>query len=410
MKITDKRIVKKFGLYGFFKNLKFFEPFLYIFLIQVGLSFFQIGTLISVREITRNIFEVPSGIFADHYGRKKTLQLCFIFYIISFIIFFFSSNFIMVIPAMFLYGMGEAFRSGTHKGIIFSYLDYHQQADQKVEVYGFTKSYSLIGSSLSALIGATILFISSNYRLVFIFSVLPYIIDFFLISSYPDYVDGVTDGDISIEALINGVKRSFSNIKNVVNLRKGLINSSIYDGYFKALQDYLQPVLKTQIAGISLFMFTDTDKQLALLLGFSYFIINIITSYTTRNAYRLKKYSRGSYHVLNILFIITVATISLIGLFTYLKLALLVIFIYLLYYIFRNVRRPFMLDYLGDIMEKDERVTMLSLESQLTTIIIIIVSPLLGAIADLWGLGAMFFTAAISMSILYSLILLKEDG
>jgi len=59
--------------------------------LSLGFSYFQIGSLISIREITRNIFEIPSGIFADQIGRKKSLQICFIMYIISFILFYYSS-------------------------------------------------------------------------------------------------------------------------------------------------------------------------------------------------------------------------------------------------------------------------------------------------------------------------------
>lgn len=33
----------KFSLYGFLKNLRFFEPFLYLFFLEQGLNFLQIG-------------------------------------------------------------------------------------------------------------------------------------------------------------------------------------------------------------------------------------------------------------------------------------------------------------------------------------------------------------------------------
>ncbi len=65
--------IKKFCAYGFLKNLKFFEPYLLIFLLSQGISLFQIGILIAVRETIVNLFEVPSGIIADYFGRKKEL-------------------------------------------------------------------------------------------------------------------------------------------------------------------------------------------------------------------------------------------------------------------------------------------------------------------------------------------------
>ena len=80
----DVNIIK-FGLYGFFKNLKFFEPFFILFLLSAGLSFFEIGILFLIKYIVVYIIEIPSGLIADLYGKKSTLIACFVFYIISFI-------------------------------------------------------------------------------------------------------------------------------------------------------------------------------------------------------------------------------------------------------------------------------------------------------------------------------------
>jgi len=63
----------KFCSYGFLKNLRFFEPFLLLFFMEKGLSFFQIGLLYSIREIGIYILEIPTGIFADTLGRKRTM-------------------------------------------------------------------------------------------------------------------------------------------------------------------------------------------------------------------------------------------------------------------------------------------------------------------------------------------------
>ena len=42
----------KFGMYGFLKNLRFFEPFLILFFLATGdLNLFQVGLLVAIREI-----------------------------------------------------------------------------------------------------------------------------------------------------------------------------------------------------------------------------------------------------------------------------------------------------------------------------------------------------------------------
>jgi MFS family permease len=112
----------KFSLYGFLKNLRFFEPFLYLFFLEQGLNFLQIGALITIREITRNVLEIPAGVLADSLGRRRIMVMAFSFYIISFFVFYISVSYGLFIVAMFCYSFGDAFRTGTHKAMIFTYL------------------------------------------------------------------------------------------------------------------------------------------------------------------------------------------------------------------------------------------------------------------------------------------------
>jgi len=91
----------RFCTYGFLKNLRFFEPFLIIILHQEGLSFTQIGGLYAIREIFRNILEIPAGVFADAFGRRKSMLLAFSSYIVSFVVFYLAGSFILFFRHLF---------------------------------------------------------------------------------------------------------------------------------------------------------------------------------------------------------------------------------------------------------------------------------------------------------------------
>jgi len=108
----------KFSLYGFLKNLNFSDPFIILFFVQEGLSYASIGLLFSVKAILVNVLEIPSGIFADGYGKRRAMILCFLAYIGSFIVFFFFHGFPFFLLAMAFFAFGEAFRTGTHKSFI----------------------------------------------------------------------------------------------------------------------------------------------------------------------------------------------------------------------------------------------------------------------------------------------------
>ena len=112
----------RFSLYGFLKNQRYYDPFLILAFLEKGLSFFQIGILIGFREVCTNIFEIPSGALADLYGRRRAMIFSFCAYIASFATFAMSKSLPMLFGAMFFFGLGDAFRTGTHKAMIFDWL------------------------------------------------------------------------------------------------------------------------------------------------------------------------------------------------------------------------------------------------------------------------------------------------
>ena len=131
----------KFSFYGFVKNLQFFDPFLVLFFREMGISFFQIGILYSVREIVTNITEIPTGVVADTLGRRSAMIFAFGCYIVSFALFYFFPSYVVYLGAMIAFALGESFRSGTHKAMIMEYLKQNGMTDQKVAYYGHTRSW-----------------------------------------------------------------------------------------------------------------------------------------------------------------------------------------------------------------------------------------------------------------------------
>jgi len=116
--IRSDPLLFRFSLYGFLKNLRVFEPFLLLFFRDAGLSFFQIGLLYAIRDISTNLLEIPAGVVADASGRRRSMVISFLSYILSFVLFYTLPGFAPFALAMVIFGVGEAFRSGTHKALI----------------------------------------------------------------------------------------------------------------------------------------------------------------------------------------------------------------------------------------------------------------------------------------------------
>lgn len=384
--------VKKFCMYGFFKNLKFFEPYLLIYLLGMGLNLFEIGILFAIREGITYVFEVPSGIIADHYGKKKELLICFAFYIISFVFFFYGEGFPILAIAMIFFGLGEAFRSGTHKAMILSYLEHKGWYEHKGYVYGRTRSFSLLGSSLSAFLSILFVLQLPALRWIFLICIIPYLLDFLLIMSYPDFLDERRETEKSIKAFwklsILQVKSVFKN--NVLN--KVILSASSYDGIFKTIKDYIQPILSMLLlaAGAGAIFSLDGDQSLKIYLGLIYGVFYIFSSYVSKNIYKLtKKWNavivfERLYDMMGILLIFLAIAV-------FFKHLVFAIGIYFVLYLLMDARRPVFVDVSSDYMDREHRATVLSIESQFKALFMVIFSPVFGFIADQYSISVLFF-------------------
>ena len=395
---TDKKQIYKFGFYGLLKNLKFFEPYLWIYFLTSGLTLIEIGILLSVREAIVYIFEIPSGVMADRFGKKNELVLCFIFYILSFITFFFADNIYMFIIAMALYGFGEAFRSGTHKAMIMEFLDFNKVKESKSRVYGLTRSYSNIGSVISSLAGILIILFSPDISYLFLVAIIPYLLDLVLILSYPEYLNAKQDTSFIFKDFLKenllSIKYAFSTKK----LYRLILESSSYHAIFKTLRDFIQPIILAIGVYYILFDQFSDDENLLIYIGLIYALAQLVSVFATRNAYRLEKYISSS-KILNLVWILTAISIIVLGL--AIENIYIVILSFVLFYTYLNIRKPFMVEKIAANTESGKRASILSIESQVTSLIIVVLAPILGYIGHTYSIKIMMISFGILMLTMY---------
>ncbi|NPB04194.1 MAG: MFS transporter [Thermotogae bacterium] len=390
----------RFATYGFFKNLRLFEPFLILFFLEQGLSFLQIGILYAVREISTNVLDVPTGVFADSVGRRITMVLSMLVYILSFLIFTLFSSFWPFAIAMFLYGLGDALRSGTHKALILAYLRKKGWEQFKVEYYGGTRSWSQRGSALNVILAAAIVFWTQTYRWIFAVSVLPYLINLLNLATYPPDLDEV------VRRKSTGMKPSFLIRRHYL---KGLLNSSLFMGLFKGSKDYLQPILRSLALSLPILFSLNEDRRTAMVVGLIYGMLYLLTSYASENAYRLKNALRGREDTaMNLTYILGSLLVILTGGFFHLHLISLSVITFVCLYLIQNVRRPITLSYISSVVPEEKLATALSVESSARTLYAAILSPLLGFLSDFLGVGLGLSTVGLVTILLLPLVWVRE--
>ena len=408
-KLNDFKLqIFKFEMYGFLKNLRFFEPFLIIYLKEIGaLSLFQIGLLISIREIIIYIFEIPSGVIADMYGKKAELIMCFVFYIASFGLFFLGGSvsvgtggaFGIFASAMILFGLGEAFRSGTHKSMIMRFLDYHDLKDSKTKIYGRTRAVSLIGSMVMSLVAILFVLWLPEIRYLFLVSIIPYLLDMLLIASYPKYLN---ERRVSTFNLKHFLKENIESIKytfKAKSVRKLVIDEGLYQAGYKSIKDYIQPlVIALSISGgLVAFGQFSLEQNKEIYIAIIYAIIYLISSFTSRYSYKVAR-KVNHFTLINGMWLLTSIIALLIGFFSN---NLFVIFVgFILIYVFLNLRKPVMIEEIGNASDTTKRASVLSVEAQLASILLVIFAPIIGFLAD-QSYQLMFFVVSGMMLVIF---------
>ncbi len=411
--MKQQRILKdkqyyKFCIYGFLKNLRFFEPFFVLYFMSKGISFLQIGILYSIREIAINIFEIPSGIIADSLGRRVTLASSFLIYIIAFVIFYLYSSFLLFIIAMLFYALGDAIRSGINKAMIVDYLKRTDQIKFKVEYYGHTRSTSQFGSAISSLAGGVLLFYHNNLDSIFLFSIVPYILDFFNVLTYPKYLDKSFKEKLSTKHNIKFISKSFVlSLKNK-SLLHSLINSSIYSGYYKALKDFIQPFLKSLIISIPIFLFLSNDEKTALFLAIIYFIIFIANSIVSRRASFIENLFPSQVTFLNFSLIIGIAIGLLSGILMEYFTSPLAVVLFVIVLSIENGRKPSGVANITDNSNKEVHAGILSVQSQLSSFFAATLMLSIGFLADNFSVGIGITIISSVLLLLYPMLKIKN--
>ena len=398
-------MIRRFSLYGFLKNQRYFEPFIILFFLQQGLSFTQIGLLIGFRELCINLLEIPSGALADLFGRRRSMLFSFVAYVASFTIFGLSQTYWHLFPAMLLFAAGEAFRTGTHKAMIFSWLRLHGRESEKTKIYGLTRSWSKTGSAVSTILATAFVLLTNNYSYVFYYSIIPYLLGLINLMTYPKELDGQPAEAASLRDVIPHLKETIRDAVRLPRLRRLVIESMAFEGVFKAVADYLQPVLAALALALPVLVGLADIERSAVVIGVVYSVLYLASAYASRRAHDVAGYlgseENGSRLLWRVVLVAYVAMTPLLYFEYYYAAAA----GFVLLYVVQNVWRPMLIGRFETFATETHGATVLSVESQAKSLSTMIVAPLLGLAVDSVVTGGSFWPVTAVAAVIALLVL-----
>lgn len=396
----------RFSLYGFLKNQKYYEPFMILLFLERGFSFTQIGILVAFREICINLFEVPSGTLADMYGRRRCMMMSFASYIISFALFGFVRTYICFFAAMFFFSIGEAFRTGTHKAMIFTWLRLQGRLDEKTRVYGYTRSWSKLGSAFSVIVATLFVIFTESYSSVFYLSIVPYVLGLINFIYYPIELEGTVQKEAVACDLFHNLWTTLRTFK-IRHLRLLIAESMAFEGVFNAAKDYLQPVIKSMALALPLLVYMENTRRNAIIVGIVYFALHLLSAWASRNSHRITRYAggeeRGAYFIWKGAFFVYL----LLAVALYLKCYNIAVVVFVMLYVMQNLWRPILISRFDEYATETRGATVLSIESQAKSVSTMVAAPLLGIAVDfvnLHGFGGEFWPAGAAGAVIALII------
>ena len=112
----ELKLLSPFYAHSLIFNLtKVIMPFYVLYFLGIGLSFLQISLISGIRSAVAIIFEIPTGVIADKYGRKNSVIFGYLFTAVSLALIPLSNNFYIIAAIFAIDAFFETFINGADR-------------------------------------------------------------------------------------------------------------------------------------------------------------------------------------------------------------------------------------------------------------------------------------------------------
>ncbi|HLC72774.1 MAG TPA: MFS transporter [Candidatus Nanoarchaeia archaeon] len=169
------KILGLFYIERFIAQVVFFAPAFLVVFFDNTLTLAQIGILYSALAIATFVFEVPTGAFADIFGRKISTLFSYLMMGIILPFFIVIHKFYLLLLLFIAWGIAGTFNSGAREAWTIDNLKYYKRDDLIKSYYLKEYSISRIALFLSGLLGSFVV-VRLGLNAIWIFASLSWII------------------------------------------------------------------------------------------------------------------------------------------------------------------------------------------------------------------------------------------
>ena len=172
--------IRLLSIFSFLVEFSLYTPVAIIYFSQVSGSYALGASILGIVMLASSIFEVPTGIWSDRMGRRKTVIFGSWAKVLSVVFYAIGLSYGWLVIGAILEGLSRAFYSGNNDALLFETLaDEGRSADYGKHL-GKISSYEHFAMALGALLGGII----ANFSFIWLFriSIIPQVVK--LVISY----------------------------------------------------------------------------------------------------------------------------------------------------------------------------------------------------------------------------------
>lgn len=229
--MSFKRNIKLFGLFNFFDSFDFLVPIKIVYFYQIVSSYSVSASIIAFVWIFSSILEVPTGVFSDFIGRKKTMLLGSLCVLLGYVLYATGINYWFLFAGAILEGASRAFFSGNNDAYLHESLNKLNIKEEFDSYYGKINSLLTVSAFTASLLSGFLASISFKF-LIWI-NIIPQFISFILIFFMKDAAPYKGES----ANIYSHLKEAITDVKQNLNLRY-LSLATIFSGAGQAAYDF----------------------------------------------------------------------------------------------------------------------------------------------------------------------------
>ena len=360
----------------FLQGLVFYGPIATLYRESRGISLSEIFIIESISWILTMLLEVPWGWIADKFGYKRTLVISNFTFFISKIIFFKSYTFSMFLLERVLLSISISGLSGCDTALLYTSLGQNENSEK---IFGLYSSFSTIGFLAACIASYSIIDISMDTAAFL--TIIPYGIA--TIATL--FISDTSKSSNKSNSILYNLKVTFKN-KQIIYI---VVSFALISVVVQSVTVFLNQVQYIK-SGIDV-------KYFGILLA-----INQIIKLSASRSYKLsQKY--GKLESIKIIYIAIGLSCIVLALISNNILSIMLILIISLGI---SLASPMVVDIENKSITIEDRATILSIYSMISSVISACVSPVIGICADI-SIELAFVTCFIICIMAY--IILKKQ-